>query len=259
MNNPAFVAVSHSSVTTSQPNQILFPGSLSLPPGIIPYSDHTLFTVYPGNHLLERTGSGGNRYHGGRRVSILKGDPKVLGVIQILIALIHWGFGSVLTLLPKKETLIIVSGYVYWGGLFYVISGSLMVAAERIQLLHLVKAGLGMNIMSTIAAATGAILFLMDENVLFSVVISPQVEERKVAQGLSNVLLIFTLLEFFIGLASSSFEYDVICHQSSEATPFVPEAAVIHQDTFLPLGPPPPYEEHVNTINENLGCSNQIR
>lgn len=80
MNNPAFVAVPHASVMASRPNQILFPGSLNLPPRIIPYGDHALFTIYPGNQLLERTGPAGNGYTGGHRVSFLKGEPKVLGV-----------------------------------------------------------------------------------------------------------------------------------------------------------------------------------
>ncbi|KAJ6654160.1 hypothetical protein lerEdw1_007429 [Lerista edwardsae] len=115
MNNHTFVTIPPPGVPHSHPNQDFFLGTIDQTPAMLQYSGQTLETGYP-NLLPQRTGPCGIIY-AGRIVTILKGEPKVVGAIQILIGLVHIGFGSVLTrLVGVYMASIVVSGYVYWGG-----------------------------------------------------------------------------------------------------------------------------------------------
>uniref|UniRef100_A0A8C6V9K0 Membrane-spanning 4-domains subfamily A member 15 n=1 Tax=Naja naja TaxID=35670 RepID=A0A8C6V9K0_NAJNA len=65
----------------------------------------------------------------------LKAEPKVLGTVEILIGLIHIGFGAVsLSSLDSRTIypcLTATRGYPFWGGIFFISSGSLCVAAAN--------------------------------------------------------------------------------------------------------------------------------
>ncbi|KAG8125485.1 hypothetical protein E2320_020879 [Naja naja] len=65
----------------------------------------------------------------------LKAEPKVLGTVEILIGLIHIGFGAVsLSSLDSRTIypcLTATRGYPFWGGIFFISSGSLCAAASR--------------------------------------------------------------------------------------------------------------------------------
>ncbi|XP_053161116.1 membrane-spanning 4-domains subfamily A member 8-like [Hemicordylus capensis] len=115
-----------------------------------------------------------------------------------------------------------------------------MVVAENRKSSFLVKGSLGMNIMSSIVAAIGIILFLVDI-VYFPSFISDSYYAwaRRTAQGLSAVLLIFSILELFIGLVASSFGCKAVYYEADEATHFVPDAIVSHQGVLIPVDPPP--------------------
>uniref|UniRef100_A0A803TW06 Uncharacterized protein n=1 Tax=Anolis carolinensis TaxID=28377 RepID=A0A803TW06_ANOCA len=59
---------------------------------------------------------------------------KTLGAVQIFIGLIHIGLGAVLAAIwgfPCIISIAVVGGYVFWGALFFIISGSLSIAAEK--------------------------------------------------------------------------------------------------------------------------------
>ncbi|KAH0621101.1 hypothetical protein JD844_022133 [Phrynosoma platyrhinos] len=74
-------------------------------------------TVNTINQLSEGTGPRQNMHRGERLITLLRGELKVLGAIQILIGLVHFGFGSILTCLYDVNiSYIIASAYVYWGG-----------------------------------------------------------------------------------------------------------------------------------------------
>ncbi|XP_066476113.1 membrane-spanning 4-domains subfamily A member 15-like [Tiliqua scincoides] len=264
MNNHAFVPIPPPGVPPSYPNQDFFSGTINQTPAMLQYSDQTLEPGYSRNLLPERTGPCGSIYRG-RIVTILRGEPKVVGAIQILIGLVHIGFGSVLTrLVGVYMAAIVISGYVYWGGILfelmfysnaritsscvtqYIISGSVMVAAEHHKTARLVKGSLGMNITSSFTATVGIIIFLLDNIFLHGYYVNkPYPVEWRVAQGLENVLLIFSILEFFLGIASSSFGCEAICHEADAATHFVPDGFVA-QGVLLPADNPPPYEAYTN-------------
>ncbi|XP_045433595.1 membrane-spanning 4-domains subfamily A member 8-like isoform X2 [Pipistrellus kuhlii] len=76
-------------------------------------------------------------------------EAKVLGAIQILIGLIHIGLGIILgTLLPG--TFVSVSfygGYPFWGGILFIISGSLSVASEELPRSSCLVSGIAISAM----------------------------------------------------------------------------------------------------------------
>ncbi|XP_043939946.1 membrane-spanning 4-domains subfamily A member 12-like [Protopterus annectens] len=90
----------------------------------------------------------------------MKGEPRALGTTQILIGIMNILFGIVLAF--TETSIAVFSGVPFWGGLLYIISGSLSIAAEKHDSVCLVKGSLGMNIVSAIAAGTAVILYIID-------------------------------------------------------------------------------------------------
>lgn len=90
----------------------------------------------------------------------IKGEPRALGTTQIMIGIINILFGMVLAF--TYSSIAVFSGVPFWGGLLYIISGSLSVAAEKHDSVCLVKGSLAMNIVSAIAASSAIILYIID-------------------------------------------------------------------------------------------------
>ncbi|XP_045711171.1 membrane-spanning 4-domains subfamily A member 8-like isoform X2 [Phyllostomus hastatus] len=92
-------------------------------------------------------------------------EGKTLGALQILIGLIHFGLGSIMgtILLGPYRAPSFYGGYPFWGGISFIISGSLSVASEEQPNSPCVlKGGLGMNILSAIFSVMGICLFITD-------------------------------------------------------------------------------------------------
>ncbi|XP_058040933.1 membrane-spanning 4-domains subfamily A member 15-like [Ahaetulla prasina] len=172
-------------------------------------------------------------------------EPKVLGAIQIMIGLIHIGFGAVL-LSPVAYSYpyfvwSAIGGYPFWGGIFFISSGSLCVSAANRQNRGLVKSSVGLNITSAIMSFTGVILYIIDL-LIHSHAFRTYANECSdyITCGLSSVLLLFSLLEFCITVPLAHFGCKATCCSDAQpAVLFVPYQVIGGEEVAAEPNPPP--------------------
>ncbi|XP_048340509.1 membrane-spanning 4-domains subfamily A member 8-like [Sphaerodactylus townsendi] len=147
---------------------------------------------------------------------MLKVEAKTLGVTQIMIGLIHIGFGAVpLVLFGNYFPLTSFLGYPFWGGgcalWEFIASGSLSVSIENHLNRCLVQSSVGMNITSAVMALTGVSLYIseliLNRSFFFFLKVSNSV-------GPSVLLLLFSLLEFCITVSTAHFGCQAVCCNS---------------------------------------------
>ncbi|XP_030076983.1 membrane-spanning 4-domains subfamily A member 4A [Microcaecilia unicolor] len=185
-----------------------------------------------------------------------QGEPKALGVTQILTGVIQILFGIILGIHSRRHEVIIFTGTPFWSGILYIISGSLSIAASCNPAIRLVRASLGMNIVSSIAAGIGIIIytiglmfFYRSHDLCYD---SQDMDECEmiynfydgVLDGGASMLFVFTVLEFCVSISTSAFACKTVCRNAySEVN------VVIYQNTSpnpvaSDLSPSlPPYEE----------------
>ncbi|XP_067248730.1 membrane-spanning 4-domains subfamily A member 15-like isoform X2 [Chanodichthys erythropterus] len=139
--------------------------------------------------------------------AFLKGEPKALGTVQIMIGLLILLLGIVSTV----QSIFVIWGIPYWGSLFYITAGSLSIAAENAlhvkgtSSLCLVKGSLGMSIMSAINAGISISILSMELSIGSLNSSHSDVKYRTLCEGITGVFLVFTLLEFIISICLSAF------------------------------------------------------
>ncbi|XP_045873564.1 membrane-spanning 4-domains subfamily A member 8-like isoform X3 [Meles meles] len=128
-------------------------------------------------------------------------EAKTLGAAQILIGLIHIGLGSVMVTVVSGgySAISLFGGFPFWGGIWFIVSGSLSVSAEN----------------------------------------QPQSSCLSPGVAISSVLLIFCLLEFCITCVSSHFGCQLVCSQHNYVgvvlpTVYVANPGVIPEPVNLP-------------------------
>nr|XP_056707980.1 membrane-spanning 4-domains subfamily A member 8-like [Euleptes europaea] len=177
-----------------QANQFI-PGTVIQPGGVIQYAGQPLSPPHQNPQV-------------GGLEKMLKVETKTLGAIQIMIGLMHIGFGAVsMTLFgPNYISLAAMGAYPFWGGLFFIVSGSLSVSVENHLSKCLVKSSVGMNIASAVMALTGAILYISE-----LMINKKSALTNPAGVGLGFLLLFFSLLEFCITLSTAHFGCQVAC------------------------------------------------
>ncbi|XP_078528085.1 membrane-spanning 4-domains subfamily A member 4A-like isoform X1 [Lissotriton helveticus] len=91
----------------------------------------------------------------------LRGEPKALGVVQILLGMMLIALGALLLNNPITGVYP-YSGLPFWGATFYIISGAMSVAAEKKGTSGLVRGSMAMNIVSTIITLPAIIITSLD-------------------------------------------------------------------------------------------------
>ncbi|XP_067850648.1 membrane-spanning 4-domains subfamily A member 4A-like [Heptranchias perlo] len=130
----------------------------------------------------------------------LKGEQKALGVTQIMLGIIQVTFGIAHCF---SDPITRYVGMPWWTGVLYIISGALSVSLEKRPNKPLMVGSLVMNIVSTIAAAMGIILY--SPWLMLNPFNGPC---KEIVSALASCLLVFTILEFAISIAASVFD----CH-----------------------------------------------
>ncbi|XP_061059409.1 B-lymphocyte antigen CD20-like [Eubalaena glacialis] len=99
----------------------------------------------------------------GATQSFFMRESKALGAVQIMNGLFHIALGGLLLIHAEVYAPICVTlWYPLWGGIMYIISGSLLTAAEKNSMKSLVRGRIIMNSLSLFAAISGIIFLIMD-------------------------------------------------------------------------------------------------
>ncbi|XP_045872199.1 B-lymphocyte antigen CD20 [Meles meles] len=97
-------------------------------------------------------------------------ESKTLGAVQIMNGLFHLALGGLLMIHTDVYAPICITvWYPLWGGIMFIISGSLLAAADKNPRQSLAKGKMIMNSLSLFAAISGIIFLIMD---IFNITIS---------------------------------------------------------------------------------------
>ncbi|XP_059116386.1 membrane-spanning 4-domains subfamily A member 14 isoform X1 [Peromyscus eremicus] len=184
----------------------------------------TAFPYRPHNSLLD----------------FLKGEPKVLGAIQILLSLITVGLGIILAFnfifFSKKFPLVILTGYPFWGAFIFFLTGFISVFDDKSRQI-LGQGIMTMNIFSSLVALAGMALIFISFTQQHKFCQTPSLDGacvvgRTLLLGILSVLLIITIAEFSISVTIASLRSR--CWTSSrEAVFFFPSE--VPQNTEQPV------------------------
>uniref|UniRef100_A0A8D0B3K7 Uncharacterized protein n=1 Tax=Salvator merianae TaxID=96440 RepID=A0A8D0B3K7_SALMN len=155
----------------------------------------------------------------------LKTETKTLAAIQIIIGLMHIGFGSISFFLDSMNyrAFAVIGGYPFWGGVLFIASGSVTVSSQKNTNTNLEKCSLGFNTASAVAAFIGIILYLTELSLSSPVSRNSEIQSRgAAATGLGILLLMFTLLEFGITALLAHFGCQTFCCTNDIRIVYVP-------------------------------------
>ncbi|XP_026069753.1 membrane-spanning 4-domains subfamily A member 4A-like [Carassius auratus] len=142
----------------------------------------------------------------------LKSQPKALGAVQIMIGVFTMLLGIIEGF---SGSFAVDTGIKYWGSIIFIVSGSLTIAAENKLHPCMVKASLGVNVVSAITSgiailvfATGISYALYGNAYKYSSCVYYLLPYRL---GISGILLALSFLQFIISICLSSFACKATC------------------------------------------------
>ncbi|KAI4890046.1 hypothetical protein NFI96_027992, partial [Prochilodus magdalenae] len=174
--------------------------------------------VVPGGREQYGLGTGGVVSSQGPLKKLLKGEPKALGTVQIMIGIMTFLFTVIKMLsFPRDAGFICV---IFLGSCLYITSGSFSVAAAKKANRCVVTSSLIINVISAVAAGSTIVLMSFELNFKLRYSYSCPSEEYHFGSsypcdnytslwgqsvGIIGVLLVFALLEFIISICTSAF------------------------------------------------------
>ncbi|XP_008583836.1 PREDICTED: membrane-spanning 4-domains subfamily A member 8 [Galeopterus variegatus] len=178
-------------------------------------------------------------------------EGKALGVVQILIGLVHIGLGSILVTVLSGYYVPIsfYGGFPFWGGIWFIISGSLSAAAEnQPKSSCLLNGSVGLNIISAICSAVGIILLVTDISIISAYTYPDYFSHDTWGMipqlAVCGVLLVFCLLEFFTACVSSHFGCQLVRSQFNNVTLIYPNLYTTNPVVIPEPANLPPYYPH---------------
>ncbi|XP_063049168.1 membrane-spanning 4-domains subfamily A member 15-like [Engraulis encrasicolus] len=158
-----------------------------------------------------------------RLQTFLKGEPPILGAIQIMIGIFILLFGIIGIFDPAMS---FISSHIF-GGAIYLTAGSLTVRAYKRLSTCMVKASLGMNIVSAIMAGQASILlsmhFISPEDFFFCSRLGGDCGYGQASQwgAKVGVVLVLSVLQFIISIVVSAFGCKATCTRESQAVMYI--------------------------------------
>nr|XP_055150098.1 membrane-spanning 4-domains subfamily A member 18 [Symphalangus syndactylus] len=137
---------------------------------------------------------------------------RTLGAIQILIGLTHM-FSAINPVLYHYSSVTWLSGYPLWGGLSYIVSGSLSVWAAKDPSPCVVNSSISLNIISALFAFAGIFVIITDL-ILYYV--------TTYTKAVSGSLLPFAFLEVILTCVVSHFGCQATCCRQFENVTVIP-------------------------------------
>ncbi|KAF5896768.1 membrane-spanning 4-domains subfamily A member 4A-like, partial [Clarias magur] len=153
--------------------------------------------------------------------TFLKGEPKALGTVQIMIGVWTFLFGIVLSTFYLNAA--IMSGITLGESIIFIVSGALSVAAKNNASSCTLNAALVMNVVSALAACVFIIMLTLE--MAFNQVstkpwhtydynshsLNYEYFTLHLKNGISGVLIVFSLLELIISICVSGFACKATC------------------------------------------------
>ncbi|XP_048048691.1 membrane-spanning 4-domains subfamily A member 4A-like [Megalobrama amblycephala] len=170
-------------------------------------------------------------YHNTALKGFFKAQPKALGSVQIMIGVMIFLLGIVLTTnVDRFGTLYVFSGITYWGSFIFISAGSLSVAAQNKLHPCVVKASLGMNVISAITSAIAVLLMGIQigihpmpyQSCYYSLSYSENYSENYICiyferygWGIIGIMMVLSILQFIISICISGFACKATCDRDS--------------------------------------------
>uniref|UniRef100_A0A8C9AC96 Membrane spanning 4-domains A14 n=1 Tax=Prolemur simus TaxID=1328070 RepID=A0A8C9AC96_PROSS len=172
-------------------------------------------------------------------LEFLRGEPKVLGVLQIMLGLIIIGFGMIFVfnflIFSQGFPLVFLTGYPFWGALIFILTGYLTGIDEKSTKI-MGQGVMSMNVISSLVAVAGITLTIVTYRHQYNYCQRPSLEGICVFGttlfiGILSVMLIISIAEFSISVTIASFRSKCWVH-SDEVVFFLPSD--IPQDSEQP-------------------------